>query len=40
MSIWGDRLDAAEDGVEFGNVVNDFFSYLDKLVQAEKDNDE
>jgi len=40
VSLFGDRLDAAKNGDEFGKVVNDLFSYIEKLAWEEKDSED
>jgi len=34
---WSERLDAAEDGNEFGNVINDLFGWLERKIDESEE---
>ena len=40
MSVWGDKLDAATTGKEFGAVLGGLFAALETAMEDEEDADE
>lgn len=40
MSAWGEKLDAAKDGKEFGAVLGGLFAALDAARETEEEEDE
>ena len=40
MTVWGERFDAARDGEEFKQVLNNLFGVLEKAKDGESDDSE